>query len=66
LELFGARAAATLAIYQHHHDHTHLPDGRVQEADGRVVDAHEHGHHANDESHGHGHAAGEHVHEHRH
>src|SRR6218665_2634650 len=56
--LFGARAAATLAIYQHHHDHTHLPDGRVQEADGRVVDAHAHEghvHHHNDEHHGHGH-----------
>jgi zinc transport system ATP-binding protein len=37
LELFGARAAATLAIYQHHHDHTHLPDGRVLEADGTIV-----------------------------
>ena len=44
LELFGARAAATLAIYQHHHDHTHLPDGRIREADGSVVDAHEHEH----------------------
>ena len=50
LELFGARAAATLAIYQHHHDHTHLPDGRVREADGRVVEAHEHDH-----GHDHGH-----------
>lgn len=27
--LFGARAADALAVYQHHHDHTHLPDGRV-------------------------------------
>ena len=45
LKLFGSRAAATLAIYQHHHDHTHLPDGRV-EADGRIVAEHEHeGHH---------------------
>jgi zinc transport system ATP-binding protein len=44
LKLFGTRAAATLAIYQHHHDHTHLPDGRVEEADGRVVGAHEHVH----------------------
>lgn len=49
LALFGARAAATLAIYQHHHDHTHLPDGRVLEADGTIVSAHAH-HHA----HGHG------------
>jgi len=42
LALFGTRAAATLAIYQHDHDHTHLPDGRIREADGRVVDAHRH------------------------
>lgn len=35
--LFGARAA-TLAVYEHHHDHTHLPDGRVQHADGSVTD----------------------------
>jgi zinc transport system ATP-binding protein len=52
LELFGARAAATLAIYQHHHDHTHLPDGRVREADGRVVEAHEHEHEHEGHSHG--------------
>ena len=46
LTLFGARAAPALAIYQHHHDHTHLPDGRVQPADGVVRAAHEHpGHH---------------------
>lgn len=56
LELFGARAAATLAIYQHHHDHTHLPDGRVMEADGQIVSAHAH-HHAQGHDHGeHGHA----------
>ncbi len=54
LELFGTRAAATLAIYQHHHDHTHLPDGRVLESDGTVVSAHAH-HHANEhEGHNHG------------
>ena len=41
LSLFGARAAETLAIYQHHHDHTHLPDGRVQHADGCVTSEHE-------------------------
>jgi zinc transport system ATP-binding protein len=58
LALFGTRAAATLAIYQHHHDHTHLPDGRVREADGRVVEAHEHVHE------GHGHSHGEERHEH--
>ena len=44
LSLFGARAANALAVYQHHHDHTHLPDGRVEEADGRIVEAHEHVH----------------------
>lgn len=54
LELFGARAAATLAIYQHHHDHTHLPDGRVMEADGLVVSGHAH-HHAHGHDHAHGH-----------
>lgn len=58
LELFGTRAAATLAIYQHHHDHTHLPDGRVQESDGTVVSAHAHYHaHGHDHAHdGHDHA----------
>lgn len=29
LRLFGPRAADAVAVYQHHHDHTHLPDGRV-------------------------------------
>ncbi len=41
LQLFGQRAAATLAIYQHHHDHEHGADGHV--------------HHHNDEHHGHEH-----------
>ena len=36
--LFGDRASATLAVYQHHHDHTHLADGRVRHADGTVTD----------------------------
>jgi zinc transport system ATP-binding protein len=60
LRLFGARAAETLAIYRHHHDHTHLADGRVLHADGSITDHchpedghHEHGH---DHSHGAGHA----------
>ncbi|MGO1120512.1 zinc ABC transporter ATP-binding protein ZnuC [Rhodovibrionaceae bacterium A322] len=45
LRLFGNRAAETLAIYQHHHDHTHLPDGRIQNADGSFADSCEgHGH----------------------
>lgn len=53
LSLFGSRAAQALALYNHHHDHTHLPDGRVLEADGRVVSAHDHDH---DHAHHHGHA----------
>lgn len=32
--LFGARAAEALAVYHHHHDHRHLPDGRVEHVDG--------------------------------
>lgn len=36
--LFGARAASTLAVYEHSHDHTHLPDGRVKHADGTITD----------------------------
>jgi zinc transport system ATP-binding protein len=36
-QLFGDRAGA-LALYQHRHDHQHLPDGRVQHADGSVTD----------------------------
>ena len=54
--LFGARAASTLAVYEHHHDHTHLPDGRVRHADGTVT---EHCH--PDDRHHH-----EHEHEHEH
>lgn len=57
--LFGARAASTLAVYEHSHDHTHLPDGRVQHADGSITmhchpedGHHDHGHH----EHGHDHA----------
>ena len=37
-ELFGPRATSTLAVYEHSHDHTHLPDGRVRHADGSVTD----------------------------
>lgn len=32
--LFGARAAEALAVYHHHHDHRHLPDGSVEHVDG--------------------------------
>lgn len=34
--LFGQRAG--LAVYQHNHDHVHLPDGRVRHADGRITE----------------------------
>jgi zinc transport system ATP-binding protein len=54
--LFGMRGAGALAIYTHHHDHTHLPDGRVQHADGSITDTcfpgdghhHDHDDHASD------------------
>ncbi|MHC8508928.1 MAG: ATP-binding cassette domain-containing protein [Rhodospirillales bacterium] len=36
--LFGTRAAPELAVYQHNHDHDHLPDGRVRHEDGSVTD----------------------------
>ncbi len=74
LDLFGPRAAGSLAVYRHDHDHTHLPDGRVRHADGSVTDhchpgdghhGHDHGHgHQDHEHHGHDHAheAGEHRH----
>jgi zinc transport system ATP-binding protein len=39
LALFGARAADTLAIYAHRHDHTHGPDGCVRHDDGIARDA---------------------------
>lgn len=61
LSLFGARAASALAIYQHHHDHTHLPDGRVLEADGRVVEAHAHAHEHEGHDAGHGHHGHDHA-----
>ncbi|MDA7948403.1 MAG: metal ABC transporter ATP-binding protein [Hyphomicrobiaceae bacterium] len=54
-DLFGARAAPTLAIYEHSHDHTHLPDGRVRHADGTITDhchpddGHHHDHPQSDE-----------------
>lgn len=49
-ELFGARATTGLALYEHNHDHEHLPDGRVRHKDGSVTD-HCHpddGHHNHD------------------
>ncbi len=49
-ELFGARATSVLAVYEHSHDHTHMPDGRVRHADGSITehchseDGHHHDH----------------------
>jgi len=43
LRLFGGRAAQTLAIYQHHHDHEHTDDGTI--APGHH-DHHDHGAHS--------------------
>lgn len=49
-ELFGARATPGLAVYEHQHDHTHLPDGTVRHADGSITsechpgDGHHHSH----------------------
>lgn len=36
LKLFGN--SRSLAVYSHHHDHTHLPDGRVMHGDGSITD----------------------------
>lgn len=55
--LFGPRTAGSLALYRHAHDHTHLPDGRVEHADGTMTD-HCHpsdGHHHDHSSHSPGH-----------
>lgn len=55
--MFGAPAAQALAVYEHHHDHTHLPDGRVRHADGSVTDhchAEDGHHHHRGDAHGHG------------
>lgn len=63
-DLFGPRAAGALAVYEHSHDHEHLPNGRVRHQDGSVTD-HCHpgdGHH-HDHPHDHGHA---HDHDHAH
>ncbi|MCO6186178.1 metal ABC transporter ATP-binding protein [Rhizobium sp. L1K21] len=62
--LFGPKAANAIAVYAHHHDHTHMPDGRVLHADGSVTDhchpedGHHHGgdHHHHDHHDGHAHA----------
>jgi len=69
VRLFGSRAAQSLAVYSHDHDHTHLPDGRVMHSDGSVTDhchpddGHHHEHAGHDHS-THDHAAHDHVHHH--
>ncbi len=53
-QLFGHRAAEAFAVYRHHHDHQHLPDGRVVPISGEAghqhSDAcgHDHGEHRHD------------------
>lgn len=66
VSLFGSRAAQSLAVYSHDHDHTHLPDGRVQHSDGSVTDhcRPDDGHH-HDHAHAHDHAGHDH-HDHEH
>lgn len=39
IRLFGAGDAGALAVYQHEHDHIHLPDGRVQHSDGSISES---------------------------
>ena len=36
--LFGSRTGSGLAIYEHHHDHQHLPDGSVLFKNGTIDD----------------------------
>ncbi|WP_163001236.1 ATP-binding cassette domain-containing protein [Pannonibacter phragmitetus] len=71
-ELFGIRAAGALAVYEHSHDHEHLPDGRVRHADGSVTNSchpgdghhdHSHGHSHSHDHHGHHHHGHDHAHE---
>jgi zinc transport system ATP-binding protein len=55
--LFGARASATLAVYEHQHDHTHLSDGSVLHEDGSITehchpdDGHHHATHGAKDTH---------------
>jgi zinc transport system ATP-binding protein len=53
LELFGAAAAKTLAIYPHHHDHVHAPDGTIESGNtphihGPGCNHHDHANHLHD------------------
>jgi len=62
LKLFGN--TRSLAVYSHHHDHTHLPDGRVLHGDGSITDhCHPddgHHHHADHDPHDHSHHSHDH------
>ena len=45
--LFGDQAASALALYEHRHDHEHLPDGQIRSADhatGCAGHDHDHAH----------------------
>lgn len=55
--MFGDRVDKTLAVYEHNHDHTHLPDGTVRHADGSITDSchPDDGHHAGHDHHDHAH-----------
>ncbi|MCE7030149.1 metal ABC transporter ATP-binding protein [Jiella avicenniae] len=58
-QLFGDRAAEALAVYRHHHDHTHLPGGEISypaRHDHDDGDGYAHGHRHGDGpcSHAHG------------
>ncbi len=47
LRLFGPRAAQTLAVYTHHHDHSHGPSGEILPLSGEgrgTTQSHEHRH----------------------
>jgi zinc transport system ATP-binding protein len=54
LKLFGDRAAGTLAVYRHQHDHSHLPDGRIQHPDGTITEGHDDDHAHRPDPGGHG------------
>ncbi len=45
IRLFGPRAASELAIYTHHHDHAHAPDGAVLPVEGCALHGPHEGHH---------------------
>ncbi|NBN62614.1 ATP-binding cassette domain-containing protein [Microvirga tunisiensis] len=67
-DLFGPRAAGALAVYEHSHDHEHLPDGRVRHQDGSITD-HCHpgdGHHHDHAGSGHAGPGPAHSHDHDH